>query len=472
MIQSVDILILGGGLSGIACSYFIGHQRCLVIEKNDYLGGHIHSHQENGFTWDEGPHVSFTTNARAKDIFEVSSGGKFLEYPVEATNYFNGRWIPHPAQSNLYAADAQTREACLSDFLESRSATEANEKPDTYREWLLQAFGEHFAQTFPEAYTEKYWTTVSKNLACDWVGERVFYPKIEDFVEGCERPLETQTHYIKYVRYPQDGGYFSFCSGMVEGINSRRGEFVTNIDLIGKSVTLESGITIFYNRLINTLPLPIFVDLINAPPSVRAAADQLSCSSVLLINVEADHPTTRKENWIYVYDRDKLSTRINCTELLSPNNAPSGKSGVQVEVYFSPYRPYLVKEHDRIVAQVEEELIEMGLVRSRTHILRTHSNYVQWANVIFDHSRVAAQETILDYLSNRGLVRETDDLHPMTNWDDARQGDKHFGELILAGRFAQWKYFWTDDCVLRGDQIGRVSSHVHSNPTFLEYETR
>jgi hypothetical protein len=24
------------------------------------------------------------------------------------------------------------------------------------------------------------------------------------------------------------------------------------------------------------------------------------------------------------------------------------------------------------------------------------------------------------------------------------------GDLALAGRFGQWKYFWTDDCVLRG----------------------
>ena len=27
------------------------------------------------------------------------------------------------------------------------------------------------------------------------------------------------------------------------------------------------------------------------------------------------------------------------------------------------------------------------------------------------------------------------------------------GRLMLAGRFAQWKYFWTDDCVLRGRQL-------------------
>jgi hypothetical protein len=45
------------------------------------------------------------------------------------------------------------------------------------------------------------------------------------------------------------------------------------------------------------------------------------------------------------------------------------------------------------------------------------------------------------------LCRETDDLDPATDWAKATQPT---GALIMAGRFAQWKYFWTDDCVLRG----------------------
>jgi hypothetical protein len=28
---------------------------------------------------------------------------------------------------------------------------------------------------------------------------------------------------------------------------------------------------------------------------------------------------------------------------------------------------------------------------------------------------------------------------------------------MLAGRFAQWKYFWTDDCVLRGRQLAEAA---------------
>lgn len=94
------ILILGAGLAGISCSYHLKHH-CLVVEKNSYAGGHIYSHKINDFTWDEGPHVSFTKHQYVKDLFSLSVEGEFLEYPVFPTNYYKGHWIAHPAQSNL-----------------------------------------------------------------------------------------------------------------------------------------------------------------------------------------------------------------------------------------------------------------------------------------------------------------------------------------------------------------------------------
>ena len=144
--EAVEFLILGGGLAGIACSYYIGHQRCYVVEKSDYLGGHIHSYDKNGFTWDEGPHVSFTNHPIAKAEFAASCEQDYLEYPVQATNYYKSRWIPHPAQSNLYAADEQTRAACLEEFLQSRAAATPEATPADYGEWTQLAFGPGFRQ--------------------------------------------------------------------------------------------------------------------------------------------------------------------------------------------------------------------------------------------------------------------------------------------------------------------------------------
>ena len=102
------VIVLGAGLAGLSSSFHLRH-RCHVYEKNGHPGGHIYSRNVDGFTWDEGPHVSFTKYAYVRELFEKSVSGKFNEYPVFPTNYYKGSWVPHPAQSNLYAVPEPMR---------------------------------------------------------------------------------------------------------------------------------------------------------------------------------------------------------------------------------------------------------------------------------------------------------------------------------------------------------------------------
>jgi protoporphyrinogen oxidase len=129
--------------------------------------------------------------------------------------------------------------------------------------------------------------------------------------------------------------------------------------------------------------------------------------------VAANHPTKRQEHWMYVYDEDKLSVRISVTERFSPNNAPPGTTGISVEVYGSPHRP-VPTDHKEVARRVQLELIEMGLIDSIEAVMSTHVRFVPWANVIFDHDRV-----------------------------------------LTLGRYAEWEYLMTHDCVVASKQIAQ-----------------
>jgi protoporphyrinogen oxidase len=124
---------------------------------------------------------------------------------------------------------------------------------------------------------------------------------------------------------------------------------------------------------------------------------------------------------MYVYDEDKLSVRISITENFSPNNAPSGKSGIQVEVYGSEYRP-VPTDHTAVRSQVVAELVEMGLVDGPDAVESTQVTFVPQGNPIFDLDRRAAMEEIHRFLDRIGV--------------------------LLAGRYAEWKYLMTDGCVI------------------------
>ena len=450
-------LILGAGLAGLSASYHLGHDKCLILEKNAYPFGHLNVEFRGGFTWDQGPHVSFTKHNYVKRLFADGVDGELDEYEVQTANYYRGHWIDHPAQSSLYQVPEPLRTQCLDSFLDSRNRI-AGAAPANYQEWLDLAFGPVFAREFSAAYTRKYWTRDPVELTTDWVGGRVFLPKVEDVMAGSKGPLGRQTHYVTQVRYPRRGGYQSFARKIAAGSRLKLGEKVVRIDLLGRQVWTDSGASYAYTRLINTLPLPVFVELcMQASPAAIEAARQLNCSQLLLVNVTAPHATRRTENWMYVYDEDKYSTRINCTEKLTAGNGPTGSTGVQVEVYHSRHKPLRAKPEE-VATAVKSELAEMGLIDGAALANGQAKHFTvdaPWANVIFDHQTRPALDQIWSWLEQFGLSREADDLNPLTDWDSA-SGIKHdFGQLAFAGRFGQWKYFWTDDCVLRGQILAQ-----------------
>jgi len=445
-------LILGGGLAGLSCSYHLGHANCLIIERNSYLGGHASTHRRDGAFWDEGPHVSFTKHSKVRDLLTQSASGNVLDYPTHVGNYFAGHWIPHPAQSHLHAVPEPLAGQCYNDFLANQES-ECQQEPENYQQWLDQAFGITFSRTFPHAYTRKYWTCDPSELAVDWVGGRVFKPDLETVAAGYEGKPKGNTHYINSVRYPAHGGFGGFSTGMSLGANVIHDQ-VVSIDLAAKQLVLASGGSYGFENLISTIPLDQLISLITPVPSeVKEAASTLRCSSLLLVNILGVQELPCPYHWLYVYDEGMYSTRISQTHLLAPSNTPEGLAGLQIEVYSSPYRPFR-ESHAAIAAKVVEEVCAMRLINEPKSM---HYQFVPYANIIFDHQRRKAQDTILSFLCSQGLVRESDDLEPMTDWQHV-DGFASQPTLALAGRFSQWKYFWSDDCILRGSHLSRAFS--------------
>lgn len=456
--MTIPTLILGSGLAGLATSYHLGHEKCLVLEKDISSFGHVRANIHEGFTWDEGPHISFTKNEYVRDLFAASVNRDFEELEIKTANYFEGHWLDHPAQCSLYQIPEPLRTRCLDSFLAQQKNSGSQEQPPSnYHEWLVQAFGEVFASEFSAKYTRKYWTREPRHLTTDWIGQRVYKPNFNDVIEGYKGPLDRKTYYITHARYPAKGGFESFAKILCKGCNIKFGAEVVRIDLIQQKVWLASGETFSFSRLINTIPLPRFIQLCaDVPNIVMEASQTLCCTQLLLVEIMARHPPRRDEHWLYVYDEDKLSTRISFTDRLTRSNVPDGWTGVQTEVYASKYRPFPAAPGE-IMSHVIKEAIEMGMISSEVSTdklsLKSRIRFVPWGNVVFDHHVRPALNKIWNWLEKHGLCRENADLEPITDWNQADPLSKNV-HVLMAGRYAQWKYFWTDDCVLRGKQIG------------------
>ena len=100
-----NIAILGTGMAGFGAAHAAhgAGVRPVMYDMHDHIGGHTASYEfPGGWTFDEGPHVSFTDNGAFQDLFAANIGGKYEEFATRVNNYWKGHWIKHPAQINLH----------------------------------------------------------------------------------------------------------------------------------------------------------------------------------------------------------------------------------------------------------------------------------------------------------------------------------------------------------------------------------
>ena len=450
VVTKTNVLILGGGISGLSTAWHIGHDQCLILEKGSAPGGVLRSHVQDGFTWDNGPHVSFTKNETVRDLFVRSVAGAYNEYPVVVENSYYGAWVDHPAQSNLYQLPQPLRTQARDSLLfASRQSRASDWQALNYGNWLNEAYGRVFTDALPRHYTRKYWTCDPELLTTEWVGPRMYHPSEEEINACYHGPLSHKTHYMSTVRYPQRGGYQSFADLFCDGARVECNADVVDIDLDDRAVWSRDGRKYDWKHLVNTMPLPVFIACCRGvPDAVRKAASRLVCTQALLVNVVAPHIARRPSHWLYVYDEGNLATRINFTEKLSKCNGIEGMTGIQVEVYASPLRPF-ASTPEVMAERVVQELRDMALIDANVEV-SWHTRVLPWANVVFTVDTARHLEIIWEWLKTKGLRREIDDVHPLTDWSKKPASEGKLPMVSMAGRFGQWKYFWSDDCVLRG----------------------
>ncbi len=421
----MKVVVIGAGLAGLAASDALAAAgtEVEVFEAKSYWGGRSHSIDGEGFVFDEGPHVSFTGDAKVQEAF-ARGAGEVKEFSACITNAFCGRWITHPAQCHLYGLDPGLVTDCIVDFV---SAQKNPPRIETYADWCYAMFGKTFAENFTFAYTRKYWTREAADLNTDWVGVRMYPPKLKEVIRGALEPEQKGTfHYLDRFRYPVRGGYQSFLRAMVRPNLIQLNKEVTRLDIRGKKIFFSDGTFSHYDRLISTMALPSLIRVISphqVPQEVLSAAEKLLCSSLVLVDVAVNRRDLFHYHWFYVYDGDISFARGHCPHLLSPENAPHGQGAIQLEIYHSPFRP-LPCNASNLPGRAVEDLIKLKILAGEREILWVREREIEYANVIFDHNRAGALSVIYPWVRSQ--------------------------DILLAGRYGEWGYLWSDDAARSG----------------------
>jgi protoporphyrinogen oxidase len=466
------VIILGGGVSGLACDYYLNLVNDLDVtgyEKNSYLGGHAYSWSENGYVWDDGPHVFFGTKKDVEPFFNFSNDN---EIDATVLNFADGHWINHPIYVNLIDLPVSELEILSKSLINSPAQLPSHKfEVSNYRNFLINTYGEYYAEKFPLRYNSKYWRSDLSNMSSDWINSRMFKPTIDQILTGTKKRQEL--HYINKFRYPVENGYLSYFKEAISNSRINTNVEVIEINLKDKKVTTNLG-DIDYDFLINTMPLTKFVSLCrDIPGEVLEASNKLEHTSMLVVNLTFKGIVSPFFHWAYIHDINFFSTRITNYSNLNLNfndhsysnkETDNHETRLQIEVYESNSQPFTIS-HDKIARKVVDELIQMGVIQKNA-IVKWSTRYAAMANVIFNLDRKPSLEIIYDYLESFGLGRNQNEFS--ANLIDSEINLPFESNLFLVGRFAQWNYYWTHDCAKKAKII--VNQIINHKTQISKYD--
>lgn len=414
------LLILGAGISGLSAGFHyknITNESPIILEKRESYGGLLDSIIIDNFTFDNFVHFSFTKDEYVKSIFAAST--KFISHEPKPYNFTNGLWIKHPLQNNLKKLPLYEKAQIIIGFILRPTII----NPSNYEEWLISQYGRYFYKNYPYIYTLKYWRTQPRDMEVKWVGNRMYKPSLIEILKGSFFTNTSDVYYAKEMRYPVSGGFKSFLNHIVIDLDIHYFSEVKLIDIDSKIVTCSNGKIYQYERLISSLPLPVYLGLIdNLPSNIVNAIKKLKWTSAIIISMGFNIERVTDKLWFYIYDKDVRASRIHSPSMKSPNNAPEGCSSLQSELYFlrEELSELSIKE---MVNQEIITYIRKGFFRKEDLIFYKYK-VVEYANVIFDHNIYEAREIVRNWLAENNI------------------------ETI--GRFGQWEYYWSDDSFSSG----------------------
>lgn len=167
--------IIGAGPAGLTMAMFL-KEPSTVLEQYDHPGGHASSFNDQGYTFDYGPHIMFSKNKKVLNFMIKSLGKNVDKCKRNNKIYFKGKLIKYPFENDLHSLPLQDNYECLRDYVNNKYK-KIYLNPKNLKEWFLANFGESICNKYLFPYNEKIWNLPVNQLSMIW-SERIPNPHL------------------------------------------------------------------------------------------------------------------------------------------------------------------------------------------------------------------------------------------------------------------------------------------------------
>jgi UDP-galactopyranose mutase len=417
-----EVVILGAGPAGICTALPLGRE-AVILEQRGAAGGLTCSFDFSGVIFDLGGHSFHTPHAQIRDL--VYGTVEMYEQKREARCYVKQTLVSYPFQKHFYELkDHETVDEC------ERGLQKAPRAPrvDNLEDYLYDRFGGGIAEHFLIPYNRKLWRSELRELTTDWTGERIATPSGEserfETSGGKRKPLQNDT----MVAYPARGGFDEITKALAKKVADLRFDArVRLVDPKAKKLVMSTGEVLAWRRLVSTLPLNSFLDMIEGvPAALRSMVARLKRISLKLVCVVIERSVETPIQRIYNADGESPAHKIGIANNSSEYLRSLPKCGIFGEVAHSPGSG---ADNDILQESFLRSLQQIGLIRNAREVIAISTIEMPYAYPVPTIDRSATVACAKAWLEERGI--ET------------------------VGRFGEWAYINSDEAMFRGLRIGQ-----------------
>ena len=414
--ERAKYLIIGAGLSGISCAHYL-EEDYLVLEKDNTPGGYCRTIPNREYVWDYAGHFYHFRTEKYKNLFmDLVDEDQIVRQKKNTKIYYKDRLIDYPFQTNIHQLDKDELIECLYDlYFRNEDA-----RYDNFLDMLYVKFGKAITDKFLKPYNEKLYAVDLHKLDKDAMGRFFPFADFRQVMESMGNKAKV-TYNDEFMYLKKGTGYFiDRLFDKLDKTKVRLGVGVRKIDRKEKFVETDTGEKIYYENLINTVPLNSFLKMLGEEVQ-NERANNLSYNKVLVLNLGFDGPSPKytEEHWVYFPDKNLNFYRIGFYN----NILRQEKLSVYVEIGFS-------KEVDDIDKEAELEKALEGMKKVG----------------IIDEKMKLVDKNIL--LMDPAYVHIEDE-------ERAKELMEQFEKdsIYMLGRYGRWTYNCMEDCVQLADEL-------------------
>ncbi len=383
------VLIVGAGITGLTLGYRLAKMgfKVKIVEKEKQVGGLARSFQYDGFTFDIGPHRFYTEDSEVMEFLNEILNGGFVSIPRSSGVWMFGKYYDWPfTPKGIFKLPPKVMLDVGKDIFRVHKK---GVKKESFEEYIIDMYGRTIYNTFFKPYTEKFLKISPREIHSDWAIMGIDRAIIDDDMNMKDLLQLSKNAFLPKARnltflYPSIGGIGEFCEKLAKNIQSEGGEIFLNTPAegIAYSGSEISGITT--NKGSFTADIYIWTASLSALCNFMAfQCPELSYLSIICYNLEINDFLKTPYQWCYFGGKDVIFNRASIPSLFSSSNAPSGKTGICVEITCREGDSLWINPKS-LISKIEEDLKKTNLLSKNNFIKKVYIEKISDAYPIYE----------------------------------------------------------------------------------------